>query len=165
VRCRADLLLRVAPLRLPDRPWRLAVRDGDASVQGPLEKTEDRAHYDAARAAARAAGAHDALLLGPDGRVRETTVANVFFVLRDGALVTPPAADGLLPGIARGWLLERLGAEERTLRLDDVAGARECFVTNALMLAWPVAAVSGVAEYAPGPTAERAAAACRPRCG
>ncbi len=177
VRVFDDLFLQVESLRLPGEPWTIEPTDGDVSVRGPLQKTTDRTHYDRARAqaqqpteadvsraSAERAKADDALLIGPDGRIRETTIANVFFVLADGTLVTPPASDGLLPGIARGWILQACGGEERPLRLADVQNARECFATNALMLAHPVTAITGVAEYAPGPTAAQAAAACRPRC-
>ena len=46
-----------------------------------------------------------ALLLDSDGTVLEASRANVF-VVRDGAIVTPPLDGRILPGTARGALIE-----------------------------------------------------------
>ncbi len=51
---------------------------------------------------------------------------------RLGAVVTPPVADGALPGVMRGEVLAAAGAEERSLKPEDLARASEAFVTNCL---------------------------------
>ncbi|MEJ2457191.1 MAG: aminodeoxychorismate synthase component I [Novosphingobium sp.] len=101
----------VGVLRLPVDPgdWRLA------------HKTSDRGFYEAGLAAARAAGAHEALFLRDDGLVTEGTFTNLF-VERDGKLLTPPARLGLLPGVLRRALVEEGRAVEAELTLDDLAG-------------------------------------------
>ncbi|MFI5403848.1 MAG: aminotransferase class IV, partial [Planctomycetota bacterium] len=109
---------------------------------GPLQKTTDRRRYDEARKSAK--DADDALLIGPDGAVLETSICNVFFLLPGGRLVTPPAR-GILPGIARARLLGR--AVEARLDLATAATARACVVTNAVLLAHPVASIEGIADF------------------
>ncbi len=126
----------------PTKPWRLAPVAVSHAGDGPLLKTTDRRRYDEARKAA--GSADDALLVGPDGAVLECTVANVFFLLPGGEIVTPPAR-GILPGIARGRLSAR--AVEARLTLATVAAATACVVTNALFLAHPVASIEGVKEF------------------
>jgi len=107
------------PLPLPVVPgdWRLR------------HKTTDRGFYEVARAIATARGAHEALFVREDGLVTEGSVTNVF-VERDGKLLTPPVALGLLPGILRGELLAEGRALEAELTLDDLAAG--FFIGNGL---------------------------------
>ncbi|WP_127089805.1 aminotransferase class IV [Aquabacter cavernae] len=83
-----------------------------------------------ARQEAAERGADDALLLNTQGRIAETSTANVF-VVREGRLMTPPLMDGALPGVLRAEIL-RLGAVEQPLTPDDLAQAQEMFVTTSL---------------------------------
>ena len=85
------------------------------------------------------------------GQVLECTVANVF-ALRGKELMTPPAGLPLLPGIARRRLLELapdVGLEpvEAALQVSDLVDADACFVTNAVLLAHPVAEIAGKACF------------------
>jgi para-aminobenzoate synthetase/4-amino-4-deoxychorismate lyase len=84
-------------------------------------KTSDRWFYDAGSDAAREAGADTALFVRDDGRVTEGMVTNLF-VERDGVLLTPPAALGLLPGVLRRSLIDGGKAHEADLTLDDLEG-------------------------------------------
>src|SRR5207249_8034039 len=58
-----------------------------------------------------------------------------FFIVKNGAALTPPIDAGLLPGITRAFLFE-IGAEigtsvrEQVLRDEDLFGADECFLTS-----------------------------------
>jgi para-aminobenzoate synthetase/4-amino-4-deoxychorismate lyase len=101
---------QVAVLRLP-------VDSGDWRLR---HKTSDREFYDAGLAAARAAGADEALFLRDDGLVTEGCITSLF-VERDGKLLTPPASLGLLPGVLRRSLIEEGRAVEAELTLDDLA--------------------------------------------
>ncbi|WP_374676238.1 chorismate-binding protein [Ideonella sp.] len=96
-------------------------------------KTTDRAAYDRAVQAAVAAGAFDSLLLRDDGVLLEGGRSNVFVRL-DGRWWTPPLADGVLPGVMRGALLDdpAWGAAERRLTRADVERAQAVVVCNAL---------------------------------
>jgi len=141
-----------APYAPPRGPWTLApVALVSLPGDGPLRKTTDRTRYDEARA--RAPGADDALLVAPGGSFLETTVANVFLVDAAGTLLTPPAMRPLLPGIARARVLAAatalgFAAREADFGAGDAARARECFLTNALFVVQPVAAIEGIARFA-----------------
>lgn len=99
----------------------------------PLSKIKSLNYLDniLARTQALAAGFDDAVLLNTVGRVTETTVSNLFVSL-DGAIVTPPLADGVLPGIARALVLEQGGVIEASLSPHDLIRADEIILTNSL---------------------------------
>jgi para-aminobenzoate synthetase / 4-amino-4-deoxychorismate lyase len=101
-------LCAVLPLPVDRGDWRLR------------HKTSDRGFYDVGLRAAKEAGANEALFVLDDGLVTEGCISNVF-VERDGLLLTPPAALGLLPGVLRRSLIETGSAVEAELRLDDLA--------------------------------------------
>jgi branched-chain amino acid aminotransferase len=119
-----------------DSPVRLHLTD--PVVPGALAaiKTTSRAAHVLASRAARLAGADDALLVDPDGRVLETTTANVF--LRCGDELRTPRLDGsILPGVAREVLLEKLAARGMHVRetdcaVQDIENGDGFFVTNAV---------------------------------
>jgi len=135
-------LVEAQPYTAPRDPWRLRPVPVSHAGDAPLQKTTDRARYDRARAAAEQAD--DALLISPEGRILETTVANVFFLMPGGEVVTPPAR-GILPGIVRARLLPV--AVERALGLKEAVEAPACVVTNALLIAHPVVSIEGVRSY------------------
>lgn len=101
------------PNPLDPGDWRLA------------HKTSDRGFYEDALAAAKRLGANEALLVRGDGLVTEGSFTNVFVEGAGGALLTPPAYLGLLPGVLRADLLEQGRACEAELTLDDIAAASD----------------------------------------
>ena len=107
-----------APLNQPARcaVLPLPVDPGDWRLR---HKSSDRGFYDLGLAAAKAAGADEALLLRDDGLLSEGCFTNLF-VERDGKLLTPPARLGLLPGVLRRSLIEAGRAIEAELTLDDL---------------------------------------------
>ncbi|WP_316975883.1 aminotransferase class IV [Shumkonia mesophila] len=74
-------------------------------------------------------GADDALLLNTAGTLAEATAANLFAVI-EGVAVTPPIADGALPGLMRAAARDVLNATERSLTAADLEAASEIFLTN-----------------------------------
>lgn len=126
------LLITAGPLP-PTGPIRLVIaRVTRRNEFSPLCGIKSLNYLDniLARQEAAGRGADDALLLNTQGRIAETSTANIF-VVKDGALVTPPLKDGALPGILRAELL-KLGAVEQPLVPADIARAREMFVTTSL---------------------------------
>ena len=81
-------------------------------------KTSDRAFYDDARAAA---GSFEVAFTDADGFLTEGSFTSLF-VERGAALLTPPLARGLLPGVLRQTLIAEGRAVEADLRPDDLAG-------------------------------------------
>jgi len=129
-------------------------------------KTTSRMAWDLAREEARAAGADEALLVSPEGRVLEGAASNVF-VLRDDEVLTPPLAHDVLPGITRAIVLELCGAmgirrRETVVTPEHLRGAGEVFLTNSVQEVVPVAKLAG-RELAPGETVPRLLAAYRER--
>lgn len=124
-----------------------------------------RVEYRLARDRAVTAGADEALLTAPDGRVLEGTRSNVFLV-RDGSLVTPPVDGAILDGVTRGVVLEiaraqRLPVREAPVRADALRAATEVFLTGSVQEIRPVREVRGhfTAADAPGPVTKRLQAA------
>ena len=74
--------------------------------------------------------ADEALLLNSQGRLAEASGANLFLVI-DGDVLTPPVAEGALPGVMRAEVIDRLGAATAQLNPADLASASEAFLTNA----------------------------------
>ncbi|GAA4048668.1 aminodeoxychorismate synthase component I [Parerythrobacter jejuensis] len=107
----------ILPLPVDSGDWRLR------------HKTSDRGFYEAALSVAREAGAAEALLRRDDGFLTEGCISNLF-VERDGVLVTPPLALGLLPGVLRAQLLADGKAEEGTITVEDLEHG--FFVGNAV---------------------------------
>jgi para-aminobenzoate synthetase/4-amino-4-deoxychorismate lyase len=87
-------------------------------------KTSDRGFYEAARGEA-----FETLFVRPDGLLTEGSWTSLF-VERDGRLLTPPLARGLLPGVLRERLIEEGLAKESELRAEDLAGT--FFIGNAV---------------------------------
>lgn len=79
-------------------------------------KTTNRAFYDRAR---KEGGGDEVIFVDTKGRVTEGSFTNVF-VKGEGALVTPSASLGLLPGILRGSLLDTGEAVEGEVRVPDL---------------------------------------------
>lgn len=113
-----------------------------------------------ARLEAHQAGADEAVLLNPQGRLAECTAANLFIVSR-GRLQTPALSEGPLAGITRAALLELAGelgipAEETALTPYDLLTADEALICGTGAGVIPVAKVqSRPLADCPGPIFER----------
>lgn len=137
------LVITAAPLPPPAAPARLVIVERTRRNEfSPLAQVKSLNYLDniLARQEAAARGADDGVLLNTRGEVAETSIANLFAVL-DGALVTPPLAAGVLPGIMRAAVLAQ-GAAERPLTVADLARAEEIVLTSALGIR-SVAALEG----------------------
>jgi para-aminobenzoate synthetase/4-amino-4-deoxychorismate lyase len=111
--------IETAPLvDLPLAAVALALLPVDAHDFRLRHKTTDRVFYDRAR---EDSGCAEVVFIDQDGFVTEGSFTNVF-VERDGKLVTPPLARGLLPGILRRKLLETGEAVEGDLTVEDLSG-------------------------------------------
>lgn len=146
-------LIAAYPMPEPAGPARLiTAKSTRRNEHSPLARIKHTNYLDnlLARQEAAKAGADDAVLLNTAGNVAETSVANVF-VLVDGYLLTPPVADGALPGIMRGEALKLARGEERTVAPEMLARASEVFLTNSLGVR-PVTHIDGapVGDGEPG---------------
>jgi branched-chain amino acid aminotransferase len=95
---------------------------------------------------AKARGADEVVITNLAGEITEAAVSNISFV-RDGVVFTPGLASGLLGGITRRVLIERVapaaGVEvrEAVLKPADLKGMQECFLTSTTRDVVPVAAI------------------------
>nr|MBX2811387.1 aminotransferase class IV [Myxococcales bacterium] len=108
----------------------------------PQAKTGNYLNSVLALREARAAGAHEAILLDTHGRVAEGASSNVFAVI-DGVVFTPPVDVGLLEGITRYVVMEvcrRVGRRvlEIPLSAANLREADEVFITSSIREIVPV---------------------------
>ena len=110
-----------------------------------------------AKQAAREQGAREAWLVDSEGRVTEGASSNAWIVSRDGALLTRPLGNDILPGITRSVVIEvakaqQLTFEERAFTIEEAYAAREAFITSASQIVQPVVRIDGrpVGNGAPG---------------
>ncbi len=110
---------------------------------------------------AQEAGADEALLASPHGRVLEGPTTSFFYVL-DSALHTPPLSDRILDSISRRLLFAITDATERVTTLDDLPAISEAFLASSLREVQPVRSIDGrTIPAAPGPVSLAAAASVR----
>lgn len=102
-----------------------------------------------------AAGAEDVAITNLAGEITEASVSNIFFV-RDGEVITPPLAAGILEGITRAALIgpvaraASVAVREAVIRPEELARFSECFITGSTREIVPVGSVDD-ARYTVGP--------------
>jgi branched-chain amino acid aminotransferase len=135
----------------------ITVRTVRAADAAPGAKVGNYLESLLALRAAKAAGAHEALIVNAAGQVMEGTTSNVF-VVKDGTVVTPPEEGGILPGITRAYLLTAAAGEGLTVRFaplspGDLEAADEVFISSSIREVLPVVRVDGkvIGSGAPGP--------------
>jgi branched-chain amino acid aminotransferase len=109
---------------------------------------------------AQEAGADEALLCTPHGRVLEAPTSAFFYVL-DGGLHTPPLEDHILDSITRRHVMAGTGAAERVTTRDDLARVEEAFLASTVREVQPVSAIDGRELPAAPRSAQQAGAALR----
>ncbi|HEY4125119.1 MAG TPA: aminotransferase class IV, partial [Rhizomicrobium sp.] len=130
------LLITAAPIPAPLTPARCIVASVTRRNEySPLCRIKSLNYLDAilARQEAHTHAADEAILLNTQGRVTETTVANLFIV-KVGQVLTPPLKDGCLPGVMRAAVIALGGVKEQSLGVEDLASADEIFLSNSLGL-------------------------------
>jgi branched-chain amino acid aminotransferase len=106
---------------------------------------------------AREAGADEALLVTPHGRVLEAPTTSFVYVL-GGRLYTPPLSDRILDSITRRVLFAVTDVEERVTTLDDLHALEEAFLASSIREVHPVHAIDGSPiDGTPGPVTAGAA--------
>ena len=93
------------------------------------------------------AGVQEALMLSAHGYVAECTGDNIFIV-KDGALLTPPPYAGLLKGITRGCVMDlarkaKIPVREEMMTRHDLYNAEECFLTGTAAEIAPIVKIDG----------------------
>jgi branched-subunit amino acid aminotransferase/4-amino-4-deoxychorismate lyase len=126
---------RLSSLDVPGGPVAVIVEAAGAPpLPRSAAKPADRSWWDEAQRRARAAGGHQAIIVGPDGSVLDGGSANVWAVV-DDVLLTPPAPTAVA-GVARAFLFDALARAGAPARVGSVGAATveaadELFLTNA----------------------------------
>jgi branched-chain amino acid aminotransferase len=132
------------------------VRNHPGTVN-PLIKSNNLLNNALAMQEAARQGAYEGVMRNYKGELAECTQSN-FFIVKNGAALTPPIEAGLLPGITREFLFE-VGAEagipvrEAVLRDQDLFDADEAFLTSTTREAVPIVKVDDrtIGSGKPGP--------------
>jgi len=116
-------------------PYRVKLAKQRIASKNPLlyHKTTYRAVYEAARLP----DCDDVLLWNERGELTESLIANLV-VEKNGELLTPPVACGLLPGTARAQWLAEGRLREAVIRVDDLAGCDKIFLLNSVRGLWEI---------------------------
>lgn len=90
-------------------------------------------------------GFDEAIMLTHDGHVSEGSAENLFLV-RDGALVTPPFSDNILEGITRGTVIELATKELGLSVVERCIDRSELYIADEVFLCGTGAQISPVVE-------------------
>jgi len=130
---RPTVTISAAPYAAPQPARVMVATSTRRNAHSPTARVKTTSCLDSilARQEAARRGMDDAILLNGDGWVAEATAANVFAII-DGVLVTPPVRDGALPGVMRAAVMSHMPLGECSLSVDDLARAKEIFLTSSL---------------------------------
>ena len=127
------------------------------SAVNPAIKSLNYLNNILAKIEANNAGVEEAVMLNAEGFVAEGTADNIF-VVKNGALYTPPLSAGALYGITRHTVIELaeaagLNVTEPNLTRYDLFNADECFLTGTGAELIPVVKIDGrvIGSGQPGP--------------
>jgi branched-chain amino acid aminotransferase len=127
------------------------------SAVNPAIKSLNYLNNILAKIEANNAGVEEAVMMNSEGYVAEGTADNLFIV-KNGALMTPPLSAGALYGITRQTVIEIAEAagvkvSEPNLTRYDLFNADECFVTGTGAEIMPVVKIDGrvIGTGKPGP--------------
>ncbi len=130
---------KLAGLEKARKGFSVFLSEGKAFRAGKISgvKSLDRRFYERLFRQAQNRGDDEALFCNNKGYVVEGTRANVFIV-RGQTILTPPLDSGCLPGITRQivlGILKKMGVRclERPIRVQEIFGADEIFLTNSVI--------------------------------
>jgi branched-chain amino acid aminotransferase len=122
------------------------LRNHPGSVN-PLIKANNLLNNALAMQEANRRGGEEGLMCNYRGELSECAQAN-FFMVRDGAVLTPPSEAGLLEGITRAFVFEvgrgeRIEVRDAVLYPKDLETADEAFITSTTRELSPVVTIDG----------------------
>lgn len=125
-----------------------ATRRNSPDTLNPGAKTLNFLNNILAKNEAETLGVQEAIMLNRYGKVAEGTASNIF-CLKNGILITPPEADGILSGVTRNVAIRLArGADiklsEESLWPGDLYGADELFLTLTSVGIMPVTVLDGL---------------------
>lgn len=95
---------------------------------------------------ARERGADEVVICNQKGEITEAAVSNIAFV-NAGAVVTPPLSAGILAGVTRRFLIEKVApllqvsVRQQSITPEDISQMTECFILSSTKDLTPVRAI------------------------
>ena len=145
-----NILLYVTPLKsFPEEYYRdgveislVSIKRNSKDALNPGIKTGNYLNNVLAQIEAIKGGAKDALMLNHDGHLTECTTSN-FFMVRNGALLTPSLDCGILSGITREVILKLANengilVEEGKWLPEELDRVEEAFISGSIKKIMPV---------------------------
>ena len=149
----------------------VSIRRNHPQALNPMIKSNNLLNNALAMQEALPRGADEALMQNQAGELVECSQSN-FFLVRRGALATPPLTAGLLPGITREFVIELaaesgVAAAESRLVPADLDTADEAFITGTTREVTPVVKIDDrqIGSGRPGPITQKLLAAFRKKVG
>ncbi|GHB92906.1 aminotransferase class IV [Cerasicoccus arenae] len=144
----ADFAIIVSPPRRHPQPASFRVTISQWPHPGPSSysgiKHNNYALFRAAHQQARADGWDECLLINAQQEIVEGAISNVFWVDEENHMCTPPLGCGALPGIIRARIIKLFPkVVERAPHRDELARAKEVFLTNSSFEIMPVSELDG----------------------
>lgn len=104
--------------------------------------------YSMAALHAKTRKCNDAIVLNSQNRICETSIANIFLVMGK-EIITPPLSEACIAGIMRSFIVRQLkkidfDVKEKPVKLSDLTGADEIFLTNSMYNMRWVSSVEGI---------------------
>jgi branched-chain amino acid aminotransferase len=144
------------------------LRNHPGSVN-PIIKSNNLLNNALAMQEALRRGGEEGLMCNYRGELSECAQSN-FFLVRDGAALTPKSEAGLLEGVTRAFLFEvgreiGVAVEEATLYPADLDSAQEAFITGSTRELSPVVRIDDrvIGTGRPGPVTQKLLAGFRQR--
>ena len=112
-----------------------SLRRNPADTLNPAWKTGNYLNNILCLREARARGADEVLVCNQKGEITEAAVSNIAFV-KDGRVVTPPLDAGILAGVTRRILIDKvlpiagISLDERTVYPSELKDMQECFLLS-----------------------------------
>jgi para-aminobenzoate synthetase / 4-amino-4-deoxychorismate lyase len=138
----ADVAQRLSSLDVPNGPLATRVDVADLPPIPPLPaKPADRTWWDAAHARAEAVGAHQAVMVAPDGTIVDGSTSAIW-IAENGVLLTPPAPPAI-PSVSVAFVRAQAQSAALEIRVEPLTWERfdaadEAFLTNAFGGAVPI---------------------------
>ena len=91
---------------------------------------------------AKSLGLDEAIVTNTEGFICEGAVSNIIFLI-DGAWMTPPTSDGVLPGIMRGLVLDYCDVKVASLAISRINDVESAILLSSLRFAQPIESIDG----------------------
>lgn len=147
------LIIRCTPFKAKElHPLRLCLTSIIRNEYSPITKIKSLNYLESVLAKNEAIerGFDDGIMLNTRGAISECSTANIFFVTKNGEIITPPLSEGVLDGITRSNIIDackdlNIPIIERSINSNEIPNYVEAFITNCVI---GIQNISAIEDYA-----------------